>query len=251
MDNEGFYFEGTNGRAVILFHSFSSKSIDVRTLGRAINKAGYTVFGPTFTGHGTGDYLEPLRVEPKSWFDDGERAVERLLSENYSEIVCMGVSLGGIVSVQTMINNPKVIAAGTMCSPMMVGYDTNTPDQFWETYKDLERDSDVPEEEIEKQRDWIYENVGIVMDYLDQRKTRMQPDYGEIVRPIFIAQGGEDETIDPEQAKAFRDALTQATVDFHWYPEGKHVITLGEYRKPLMEDVIHYLDEIVEWDNKE
>ena len=64
---------------------------------------------------------------------------------------------------------------------------------------------------------------------------------------VFIAQGGQDEMIDPHQAGKYRDALVQANVDFHWYDDAPHVITTGQIGKQLQIDLLSFLSTL-EWD---
>ena len=51
---QAFYFQAGEP-AVLLLHTFSGTPNDVRALGRGLQKQGYTVLGPMFTGHGTAD----------------------------------------------------------------------------------------------------------------------------------------------------------------------------------------------------
>ncbi len=51
--NQPFYFQGTNGKAVLLIHGWSSVPYEVRRLGVYLYENGYTVSGPLLSGHGT------------------------------------------------------------------------------------------------------------------------------------------------------------------------------------------------------
>ncbi|GGP16663.1 alpha/beta hydrolase [Oceanobacillus neutriphilus] len=48
---KSFFFKGGE-RAVLLLHSFTSSTVDVRKLGRFLNKENYTCFAPLYKGHG-------------------------------------------------------------------------------------------------------------------------------------------------------------------------------------------------------
>src|SRR3972149_1032004 len=60
-----FYFPGTNGRAVLLIHGWTSTPYEVRRLGKYLNEKGYTAHAPLLKGHGTA----PEDLEQSSWQD--------------------------------------------------------------------------------------------------------------------------------------------------------------------------------------
>ena len=72
-NQESFYFEGSNHRAVVLFHAYTGSTADVRMTGRALNRAGYTVYCHNLTGHNHADYREILEAGPVDWMQDGQQ----------------------------------------------------------------------------------------------------------------------------------------------------------------------------------
>lgn len=75
-----------------------------------------------------------------------------------------------------------------------------------------------------------------IANHLDQIKV-----------PFFIAQGGADEVIDPRSGQKFRDRLEQLgkKVDFHYYPQASHVLTVNSAHRQLTADVKTYLQETI------
>lgn len=67
-----------------------------------------------------------------------------------------------------------------------------------------------------------------------------------LTRPFFIAQGGQDELIDPQVAVQLRDQLQaqQLPVSFHWYSDSGHVVTVNTAHHQLEQDVLTYLKTI-------
>lgn len=241
LKTDSFYFEGDD-RVVILFHAFTSSAVDNRMLGRFLNKAGYTVYGHLFQAHGTDDVSDVLEVNPAVWFEDGKEAVEQMHKRGYHKIAVMGVSLGGIVSMQTFLDDSTILGVGTLCSPMISGYWTNTPKDFWNRYLTEQEAKGVSQEIIEAKRGEISQGVQRVLAHLDERKNAMYLQYNEVKRPVFIAQGAKDRTIDPKQAIELQYQFTDAPVNFKWYRESGHLITLGPERKDLFDDILHYFE---------
>ena len=243
ISNKSFFFEGDH-RAVILFHSFTSDPIDNRTLARAINREGYTVYGPTFSKHDDEKFEAVLEINPRQWFKDGEEAVGIMKNKGYSSIVVAGVSLGGIVATNLVVNHSELKGGGTFCSPMIKGFDTNTPIEFWERFMNEKKKEGLSKEVIDSYQDDITQKVVKVLDGLDLKKEEILPKLGDIRCPMFVAQGGKDQTIDPTQAYDFKEQLKNAKVSFHWYQDGEHLITMGNYRKQLLNDFLLFLEEI-------
>lgn len=250
VSDKPFYFEPQEDaefgkRGVLLFHSFTSTPVDVRGVGRALSKLGYTVRGVMFSYHG-GD-IEDTLVDPQTWIQDGRDAVAAFKEEGFDQVAVFGVSLGGIVSHKLIMEQEGVIGGGSICSPMIAGYSTNTPKDFWVRFKREKQEADWSAEEIENRRDEINAGVLKVLDALDQVKLNMHPHFGKVAKPIFIAQGGDDQIIDPAQAIELRDLYTNTDVDFHWFEEGGHLLSIGKFRQPLIDAMAEFLDKL-DWD---
>ncbi|WP_054702700.1 alpha/beta hydrolase [Secundilactobacillus odoratitofui] len=97
---EPFYFKGGQP-AVILLHTFSGTPTDVRVLGRSLQKQGYTVMGPMFTGHGTADPKQIfMQGRPEQWWQDTIAAIHQLEVDGHHQIAIFGESLGGLFAMK-------------------------------------------------------------------------------------------------------------------------------------------------------
>src|SRR4051794_15236160 len=89
---EEFYFAGNN-IGVLVIHGFTGSTQSMRLLGEKIAEAGYTVYGPRLTGHGT----TPEDMEKASyqdWIKDVEDGFIKLKETCATVFVC-GLSMGG------------------------------------------------------------------------------------------------------------------------------------------------------------
>ena len=69
------------------------------------------------------------------------------------------------------------------------------------------------------------------MDIQDQAAI-VESRLSDIQQPIFLAQAGKDEMIDPNGV--FETAQVEpSAVTLQWYPESGHVITVGTARREL------------------
>ena len=64
----------------------------------------------------------------------------------------------------------------------------------------------------------------------------------QITSRFYLAQSGEDEMIDPEDAYLVRDALTGAQeVDFQWFEHNTHVITTNRERSAFEQSLLAFI----------
>ncbi|MFZ2226426.1 MAG: alpha/beta fold hydrolase [Candidatus Moraniibacteriota bacterium] len=113
-----FYFPGTNGRAVLLVHGWTTTPFELRHLGKYLNKKGYTVCAPLLTGHGT----IPADLENVSWQmwnKDVEKAYAKL-KEKHKKIHAIGTSLGASLVSVLAGNNQEISSLVLMAMPYAV-----------------------------------------------------------------------------------------------------------------------------------
>ena len=229
-------------KAVILFHAFTGTPTDVSSVGRALERENYTVLMPTLDGHGEDDPDELLKYGINDWINNGQEAYQTLVEDGYTDISVFGLSLGGIIATDMMLNNP-VKSYGTFSSPVIARFKSKVPENFWMWYKFKKKKLGESEEAINSRKEEVLAKLDKVLTGINEHLLILEPEYSAVDIPVFIAQGGQDEMINPEIANEFRDALTNATIDFHWYDNAPHVITIGRAGKQTQEDLIAFLNE--------
>lgn len=244
MNTKSLFYE-SGKRAVLLFHAFTSNPKDMLSLGRALQRADYTVYAPVFSGHGTADPDDLLDYSINDWVNDGKEALQFLKNKGYEEVAVLGLSLGGIVATHLLLNE-DVIGGGTFASPVLSEFDTNVPDNFMVWYESMKENLDYSKEEIAGLKTTAEVKVKAILDGVNSHVAEMEKEYGTISKKVFIAQGGKDEMINEQSAVEFKEALKNAEVDFHWYEDGPHVLTTGKIGKEVQIDVLTYLSTL-EW----
>lgn len=245
MAIKSFFFE-KGPQAVILMHAYSSTPNDVRMLGRALEKENYTVYAPLFKGHGTMEPEDILDASPKDWIEDAKEAIHFLQEKGYEEIAVFGLSLGGIIATKMVVDKEPVLAGGTFCSPVIDFHKgNNVREEFLTFVRILKKKAGYSETDIVNRMPEVERKLDNQLNEISELTQSMKAHYNEVTQPIFIAQAGQDEMIDPQVAVAFKEALTQASVvDFHWYEKSKHAVTVGVDRKALQEDVSNFLKQL-------
>lgn len=238
-----FYEKGK--RAVLLFHAFTSNPKDMLSLGRALERADYTVYAPVFSGHGTSDPDDLFNYSITDWVNDGKKALQFLKEKGYDEVAVLGLSLGGIVATDLLLNE-EVIGGGIFASPVISEFDTNVPENFMLWYESMKENAGHSREEIGGLKTSAEVQLKVILEGINSHVSEMEKEYDTISKKVFIAQGGKDEMINDQSAVGFKDALENAEVFFHWYEDAPHVLTTGKVGKEVQIDVLTYLSTL-EW----
>ncbi|WP_125760749.1 alpha/beta hydrolase [Companilactobacillus hulinensis] len=236
------FFFNAGTKAVILLHSFSGTSNDMRLMGRMLERNGYSAYAPMFMGHGTDEPIDILdQGGPDQWWQQVNEAVDFLKEQRKNEIYIFGLSLGAIFATKAVEEIPEIKAGGVFGSPVLAHDFSNVRDAFM-TY--AEKAYEIREvSEIEK-----YANLRTIDSRIDAmlmniRKTTagVGDKLAEIEKPYFIGQGMRDKMVDPEAAKQVAQIVK--TADFHQYDAG-HVLTINRAHKELEGDVLNFLENI-------
>lgn len=104
--NKPFFFNGTNNKAVILIHGWTSVPYEVRRLGCYLNENGYTVSGPMLKGHGTvPSDLENIKWN--EWLEDIEKEYLNL-RQKYGKVFIGGTSIGSNIALLLAKKYPDI-----------------------------------------------------------------------------------------------------------------------------------------------
>jgi carboxylesterase len=116
--NQSFFFEGTNNKAILLIHGWTTTPYELRRLGRYLNEFGYTVSAPLLRGHGS----VPKELEKANWTDwlvDIEKEFE-ILKNKYSKVFVGGTSIGSNLALILAKSHPEISGLILMAAPYKV-----------------------------------------------------------------------------------------------------------------------------------
>lgn len=250
-DGATFYFPHSGRRGVILLHAYTGNSNDVRMLGRQLNRDGYTVIAPLFTGHG-GDPRNILKKgSPDEWWDDTRMAILNLRDSGISQIAIFGLSLGGLFAARALESDPQLAGGGVFASPITCWGESNVPKYFPRLAAKYYRQHHLAPELIEERLYWLEERLPDQLRAIQKMTRGLDEHLDQLTKPFFIAQGGKDEMIDPQAGKQLADRLqAQGTpVDYHYYPTATHLLTVNTAHRQLFNDVKQYLTNLFEVGN--
>ncbi|EOL43559.1 carboxylesterase [Enterococcus caccae ATCC BAA-1240] len=235
-------FTQNGSRAVLLLHAYSGSSNDVRMLSRYLEKENYTVYSPNFSGHATIAPEDILAKSTNDWWQDTLDAVQFLKEKGYQKIAVFGLSMGGIFTMETLTSQLEgVIGGGFFCSPIFP-VKNKVPENFVLYADKVLKTAGIPSEErtqrIVKIKEASYHQLKDIESFSEQTATKLD----QIEVPVFMAQAGSDEMIDPMGVYRAAQALIQTRFTLNWYPNSGHVLTIGPDHKQLEQDVLAFLN---------
>ena len=230
-------------RAVLLLHAYSGSPNDVRMLARYLEKSEYTVYAPLFTGHGTLAPQDILAQKTETWWEDTKQAIHFLKAEGFSQVAVFGLSMGGIFAVRALAEQSEIIVGGCFCSPISP-VENHVPENFERYERYVLKLAGESEQEIEETVAALRPNVYQQLAEIQNQAAITEGKLSDIQAPVFLAQAGQDEMIDPAGVYETAKKLADKRVTLQWYPNSKHVITVGESRKLLEKDVLEFLENL-------
>ncbi|WP_042351619.1 alpha/beta hydrolase [Bacillus massiliigorillae] len=238
-----FYYRGGN-KAVLLLHGFTGNTVDVRKLGKYLQERGYTCYAPLYKGHG----LEPekiIQTEPADWWQDVIDGYHFLKNEGFSEIAVAGISLGGVFSLRVGAKLP-VKAVVSMCAPIL---EKSTDDLFGrivnyaKAFKKLEgKDEEQILDEIKDFEQKPAPSIKKLQQFIVDTRQQLK----DITSPTFVLQGSLDAPLNKKSSYIIYDHVQTEDKQIKWYERSGHIITLGEERETIYEDVYAFLNSL-EW----
>ena len=100
---EPFFFEG-GPRGLLMVHGFTASPQEMRWMGTSLHERGYTVLGVRLAGHAT-SLADLARVRWQDWFHSVEDGYHQL-SSRCSDVIPIGISLGGALSLMLASMHP-------------------------------------------------------------------------------------------------------------------------------------------------
>jgi carboxylesterase len=206
----------------------------MRLLGAALTRAGYGVYGPKFTGHGTIDPQDVLAVTPDQWWRDTQAAIAHMAAK-YSRVAVFGLSLGGVFAMKALQELPAVACGGVLSSPIVAGKQ-NILANFLKYNYYMRRLAELPDNSAQ-----VTPQVQAQLTTIETFSASVAAKLAMVTKPVFIGQAGADKMIDPQRAVKLRQKLINAPVSWHWYAGADHVITVNTAHRQLETDIIEFM----------
>lgn len=243
---QSVYMEGQGTVGIVLFHAYTGTPADVNMLARELNREGYGVLCPMFKGHGTSDIFDLLQATPEEWWQQTQTSVQ-WMKERYPIVLTFGLSMGGIFATRAMLDaDLAVVAGGCFNSPIVTKRPVDLSVPFMHYAKTLaQRQKNLAQFEQEEAR--IHQahvhQLAQIMAFTASYHSALP----NLTQPYYIAQSGQDELIDPNDAYELQEQLENAArLDFNWFSDNTHAITVNANRQAFEASVKQFIERVLE-----
>jgi carboxylesterase len=114
-DENSFYFQGSREKGVLLIHGLTGAPVEMRFVGKALNKMGFTVYAPSLAGH-CQDIAALEATKYEDWIDS-LRGPLTMLKREVRDVYTAGICVGGALGLMLAhLEYPKV-AKSVIYSP--------------------------------------------------------------------------------------------------------------------------------------
>ncbi|AUS86535.1 carboxylesterase [Lysinibacillus sp. YS11] len=231
------YLQG-NEHALLLLHSFTSHTRDMKTVATALHNQGYTCYAPLYRGHGTHPE-QLLHYQVDDWWQDVVNAHQFLLDEGYQKISVIGLSIGGIFALKlAQLERLEQIIV------LSVPFDKE-PEQlkqriidYAHNYKTIEG---KPPLQIAQEME-PFENMPLhAMNAFQTFIQATMEQLDRITIPIAIYYGEKDDALYAQSAEMISQHVHSSRKQKKGFGNSKHLMTLGRDQEAIIKEMIEFL----------
>lgn len=128
--DHGFYFEGSREKGVLLIHGLTGAPAEMRFVGKALNRLGFTVYAPRLAGH-CQDVESLIRTKYEDWIDSLRQPLADLKGEVRSAYT-VGICVGGALGLMLAHQEPEKIEKSVIYSATLNYDGWNQP--LWQRF---------------------------------------------------------------------------------------------------------------------
>ncbi|MGO9545402.1 MAG: alpha/beta hydrolase [Rhodomicrobium sp.] len=116
-DEHSFYFEGSSDKGVLLIHGLTGAPVEMRFVGKALNRLGFTVYAPSMAGH-CQDIAALEATKYEDWVDSLRGPLD-LLKREVRHVYTAGICVGGAVGLMLAHQERSKVEKSVIYSPTM------------------------------------------------------------------------------------------------------------------------------------
>ncbi len=232
------YLKGDN-QAVLLLHSFTSHTRDMKKVATELNKKGYTCYAPLYSGHGqTPEQL--LQYNVNDWWQDVIKAYQFLINEGFQKITVIGLSIGGIFALRLAqfkkIEHVIVLSVPIDRDPerlkkRIIDYANN--------YKKIE---EKPALQISHELEvFLQMPLDSLIEFQEFIRSTIQS-LDKITIPSAIFYGIQDDKLYSLSAYTIYKNVNSSEKLIKGFKQSKHLMTLGKDQTEIINEIFDFID---------
>ncbi|QPA56183.1 alpha/beta hydrolase [Lysinibacillus sphaericus] len=231
------YLKG-NEHAVLLLHSFTSHTRDMKKVATKLHEKGYTCYVPLYRGHGQKPELL-VQYEVEDWWQDVLKAHQFLLDEGYQTISVIGLSIGGIFTLklaqlkklqQIIVLSVPINKEPAQLKQRIIDYAYN--------YKHIEgKSASQVTDEMKPFSDMPLDAMIAFQHFIIETMQQLE----KITIPIAIFYGKRDEDLYAYSADTIYQRVHSARKHKRGFENSKHLMTLGREQDEILQEIMSFL----------
>ena len=242
--NQPFFFEGTNGKGVLLIHGWTSTAYEVRRLGKYLNEQGFTVFGPMLRGHGTKpEDLE--NVKWQDWLEDLSSSFDQLKNK-CGEVYIGGTSIGASLSILLAAEKPETKGIVLMAAPYKIKFEKVLAviGNIWKLLKPYNNKYYPPTfgsaRTITRQISYQRYSIKSAMEVRELLKASRKK-LGQIKQPCFLIQSTHDHIVERNSLEKIYNEINSEVKEKKYIKRAYHTFISDIKNEHVFEDIADFL----------
>ncbi len=268
---ESLSWRGKNGTACVLIHGLTGTPYEMKFLGAALNRKGYSVLCPRLANHGA-----PLDVlKSTKWQTFYQSAREALLSarREYDRIFVGGLSMGALFALLLAEEFPEYVSGVSCLSPTLFYDGWNTPNMKWLLplayatplkhffYFKEDPPYGIKNEAIRRYVDRYYSKATLddlsgveqygypffpltLLHQLKRLVKFLTPRLGRIRTPIQLIQASQDDMTSVKNSQYIYDRVRAEKKELVLLDDSYHVITADQERDKVAQKMVQFYSEV-------
>ncbi len=247
LDGSTFSLNGSGDTGILLFHGFTSTTVEVRPLAEFLHQAGYSVTAPLLPGHGTRPE-DALRVRKADWLSAADQAYQSLKTRA-RKVVVGGESMGALLALHLASAYPDISGIVTYAPAIQVSGQWRAVllapfVKIRPKYYLHEESSTTPPDTLPWQGYNVLPIPAVAQFYWLQQQVRQE--LKSVRQPALIFQGKLDGTINPDGAKTVLDRLGSQDKKLIWLENSGHTLLLGEQHHQVYQDTLAFIQRVTQ-----
>ncbi|MBI3956732.1 MAG: alpha/beta fold hydrolase [Candidatus Kerfeldbacteria bacterium] len=247
---KAFAFERPDAKAgLVLVHGFGDSPYSMRSLGRLLHDDGYDVRVPRLPGHGSRlEHFYRARLDDWRWTVRSE--LELLRSRHGPNVVLLGRSFGGVLSLLELAEHPNA-AAGIIlvATPQHIGAERllrRVLPVLGLVKKNVKKPWVKPHERVSRLETGRYEHFPIpALRECLRGITQLTPEFlSRITVPTLILHGDHDRIAAPQSASYFYDHIGSTDKRLVMVPSATHAAEILHNDPLFLRELLAFLGRI-------
>ena len=213
---------------IVTCHGFTGYPAEMESIGRYLQDRGFDWKNLQLPGHGT----TPEDLKTKKWTDWTNyilSEVDQCLKDYNDNVFMIGLSLGGVMTLYTLINRPKVQAGICLATPVNIAkkyqkFMLKLPFIGFFLKRQNEK-IDIFDPEMKKKHKSYSKSYPSSVNELITVIDYTASNLSKVTNPLLIIQSKKDQIVDYHNAKYIFDRVQSEQKELFYVDKSSHVLT--------------------------